>query len=63
MSITRRLALKSVPRIAKSFHTTAVVPMAKRWKEKTTPAFQTELTNPVSEVYGANERWPDDEVK
>ena len=35
----------------------------KRWKEKTEVPFQSELKNPVAEVYGAAEAWPDDEVR
>jgi hypothetical protein len=44
------------------FHTTSTCAMPKRWKEKSELPFQSDLKNPVEEVYGGSEMWPDDEV-
>merc|ERR1719288_371645 len=46
---------------SKSFHTSSSVLFPKRWKEKSEVPFQSELTNPVAEVYGASESWPENE--
>ena len=47
---------------SKSFHTSSSVLFPKRWKEKSEVPFQSELTNPVAEVFGASESWPENEV-
>ena len=47
----------------RTFHTTTLVTFPKRWKEKSEVPFQSELTNPVAEVYGPTESWPENEVR
>ena len=47
----------------RTFHTTTSVTFPKRWKEKSEVPFQSELTNPVAEVYGPTESWPENEVR
>ena len=54
--LLRRINSKS------SFHTSSSVLFPKRWKEKSEVPFQSELTNPVAEVFGASESWPENEV-
>ena len=43
-------------------HTSPVTLFPKRWKEKSEPPFQSELKNPIAEVYGGAEAWPENEV-
>ena len=43
-------------------HSSTTVLFPKRWQEKSEPPFQSELTNPVAEVFGGAESWPEDEV-
>ena len=45
------------------FQTSSIVCKEKRWKEKSVLPFQSELKNPVAEVYGGIEHWPADKVK
>ena len=45
------------------FQTSSIVCKEKRWKEKSALPFQSELKNPVAEVYGGMEAWPEDKVK
>ena len=47
----------------RKIHNSTSLFFPKRWKEKTEVPFQSELKNPVAEVYGAAEAWPDDEVR
>ena len=47
----------------RTFQTTTSVTFPKRWKEKSEVPFQSELTNPVAEVYGPTESWPENEVR
>ena len=46
----------------RKFQTCTALGMSKRWKEKTELPFETEFRNPVAEVYGATESWPEDVV-
>ena len=62
MIVRCSLISRFVPRSLNSFHTSSSAQLPKRWKEKTAVPFQSELRNPVAEVYGGAERWPDDEV-
>ena len=43
-------------------NTSATIQFPKRWKEKSEPPFQSELKNPIAEVYGGAEAWPENEV-
>ena len=43
-------------------NTSATTQFPKRWKEKSEPPFQSELRNPIAEVYGGAEAWPENEV-
>ena len=45
------------------FQTSSIMCKEKRWKEKSALPFQSELKNPVAEVYGGMENWPADKVK
>lgn len=47
----------------RQFQTSSATNLPKRWKEKSEPAFQSELENPVAEVFGGAEAWPEDEVR
>ena len=49
-----------IPR--RSFHISSAALFPKRWKEKSEPPFQSELKNPIAEVYGGAEAWPEDQV-
>ena len=42
------------------FQTSSIVCKEKRWKEKSALPFQSELKNPVAEVYSVIEAWPAD---
>merc|ERR1711997_1314451 len=48
-----------IPR--RCFHISSAALFPKRWKEKSEPPFQSELKNPVAEVYGGAEAWPEDQ--
>ena len=48
--------------LKRNLHNSMSVCLPKRWKEKSEPPFQSELKNPVSEVFGGVESWPEDEV-
>ena len=65
----RKMMLKKcfLPKYLGNFHrhfqTSSIVCKEKRWKEKSVLPFQSELKNPVAEVYGGIEHWPADKVK
>lgn len=56
LSISRLISSKNI-------HTSSQVCKAKRWTEKSEPPFQSELKNPVAEVFGGAEAWPSNEVR
>merc|ERR1711976_92256 len=51
---------QNIVAIHRKFQTCSALAMSKRWKEKTELPFENEFRNPVAEVYGAAESWPDD---
>ena len=53
---------QNIVAIHRKFQTCSTLAMSKRWKEKTELPFENEFRNPVAEVYGAAESWPDDVV-
>ena len=55
------ISLQKFSRFDRTLHTSASV-LARRWNEKNQPPFQSELKNPVAEVFGPSEAWPEDQV-
>ena len=53
----------SIQITSRCLHTSPVTLFPKRWKEKSEPPFQSELKNPIAEVYGGAEAWPENEVR
>ena len=47
----------------RNIQTCSVLQMSKRWTEKTEVPFKSEFKNPVAEVYGGAEAWPDEMVR
>lgn len=61
--ITKSLfSQQNIVTVHRKFQKCAALAMSKRWKEKTELPFENEFRNPVAEVYGAAESWPDDVV-
>ena len=45
----------------RAISTTSLAQFPKRWREKSEPPFKSEFQNPVAEVYGGAESWPEDQ--